>query len=1223
MSTLAALNPSTIRLLGGTQVITSVFSVVKELIENALDAGASTIDIRLENYGLDKVEVRDNGIGIPNQNVPFVAKRYHTSKIESFSDIQHLETYGFRGEALGSLCTVSTLSITTKTREDEVSLSYAFNNQGQIISSHPSHLTQGTTVTAIGLFKNIPVRRQFYNTNKKKKEEIKKIEDLLIAFSIILPKLRFTLNHDKERIFQKNGCPDVRTAMLSILGRNVLNCLVQKTVQLEDLKITIDLFLPNPASDVLTTSKSDNSRCICAINRRPVQMKDMEKLIRQHYVSHKKTDGHRHPIYFLSVTLATDQIDVNVDPNKTIVLLHQKAEITKGLISVLEELYGSISKSNDDTVTNHDNSYTDSNKGDMSSDFDDSLVVIPVTSNQPNIPVVKISTNNKNIVLTKHYQPETISEKLEEGIENIVSNKIYNDDLEKEENISLTQLGKPVFQVVEESLDDWINEKNDNISSTVSKQIEKDVADIEKTPNNIIQNIEKGQDPCTSDKNIDNLSVNQITCNIHFESNPKLCDIYSDIVSTWKDSPLEDGPEIPVQLPEVQSESTCLSENQNCSEKGQNKGMEVDANTDEINQENVCQTKRNETASGNADMCSKEKSLTNDTKSALARADMWSSGKSLTNGTTLGSADMWNSGKSLTNETSGSADMWSNGKSLTNGTTSGSADMWNSGKSLTNETSGSADMWSNGKSLTNGTTSGSADMWSNGKSLTNETSGSAEMWSNGKSLTNETTSASADMWSSGKSLTNETSGSADMWSNGKSLTNGTTSASTDMWSSGKSLTNETSASADMWSRGKSLTNETSSSADMWSNGKSLTNDTTDIQPVTILQGKRLMSLSVCDEGPPLKKRLVIPQDEGQRRLSDIVSSQPVKHPQTAFILYCKDNRSRVIAENPLADYDKVTRILDNKWEDLPDEDKDKYFQKTSPVKTKIKRTSIGSEKKERNFCSKMKQQNKSSKSWTTIKDQLMKQKLSSALQKTKNVSFSLPDLKTVFSQKMFASQSQNSSHINLIGPLKTCGVWIGCHSNCLKIINPHRIQETVLYHNLMANHIVQSEKLEPPMQLTKSHLGETLWTTLTSLADQMCSSGIYNVIQDKRLTANGIGVTFHIELGEFTAKITELCRCIPVYGLADVKEVLQLISTTKAITVAETRPLKVLNYLQGEAVRMARQLPRQQSRDDMVDILIQKETMLPLKCENCLHNKPFYHTVYSLDDIPLTQSQAQ
>ncbi|CAG2193109.1 PMS1 [Mytilus edulis] len=1120
MSTLAALNPSTIRLLGGTQVITSVFSVVKELIENALDAGASTIDIRLENYGLDKVEVRDNGIGIPNQNVPFVAKRYHTSKIESFSDIQHLETYGFRGEALGSLCTVSTLSITTKTGEDEVSLSYAFNNQGQIISSHPSHLTQGTTVTATGLFKTIPVRRQFYNTNKKKKEEIKKIEDLLIAFSIILPKVRFTLNHDKERIFQKNGCPDVRTAMLSILGRNVLNCLVQKTVQLEDLKITIDLFLPNPASDVLTTSKSDNSRCICAINRRPVHLKDMEKLIRQHYVSHKKTDGHRHPIYYLSVTLATDQIDVNVDPNKTIVLLHQKAEITKELISVLEELYGSISKSNDDTVTNHDNSYTDSNKGDMSSDFDDSLVVIPVTSNQPNIPVVKISTNNKNIVLTKHYQPETISEKLEEGIENIVSNKIYNDDLEKEENISLTQLGKPVFQVVEESLDDWINEKNDNISSTVSKQIERDVANIEKTPNNIIQNIEKGQDPCTSDKHLlDNLSVNQITCNIHFESNPKLSDIYSDIVSTWKDSPLEDGPEIPVQLPEIQSESTFLSENQNCSEKGQNKGMEVDANTDEINQENVCQTKRNETASGNADMCSKEKSLTNDTKSALARADMWSSGKSLTNGTTSGSADMWNSGKSLTNETSGSADMWSNGKSLTNGTTSGSADMWNSGKSLTNETSGSA-----------------------------------EMWSNGKSLTNETTSASADMWS---------------------------------------------------------------------RGKSLTNDTTDIQPVTILQGKRLMSLSVCDEGPPLKKRLVIPQEDGQRRLSDIVSSQPVKHPQTAFILYCKDNRSRVIAENPLADYDKVTRILENRWEDLPDEDKDKYFQKTSPVKTTIKRTSIGSEKKERNFCSKMKQQNKSSKSWTTIKDQLMKQKLSSALQKTKNVSFSLPDLKTVFSQKMFASQSQNSSHVNLIGPLKTCGVWIGCHSNCLKIINPHRIQETVLYHNLMANHIVQSEKLEPPMQLTKSHLGETLWTTLTSLADQTCSSGIYNVIQDKRLTANGIGVTFHKELGEFTAKITELCRCIPVYGLADVKEVLQLISTTKAITVAEARPLKVLNYLQGEAVRMARQLPRQQSRDDMVDILIQKETMLPLKCENCLHNKPFYHTVYSLDDIPLTQSQAQ
>lgn len=96
-----------------------------------------------ENYGLDKIELRDNGAGIPASDISFVAKKYHTSKITSFSDLEDLETYGFRGEALGSLCNVSSLSITTRTKEEEVSSTYNFNHQGQITSSRPSHLGIG------------------------------------------------------------------------------------------------------------------------------------------------------------------------------------------------------------------------------------------------------------------------------------------------------------------------------------------------------------------------------------------------------------------------------------------------------------------------------------------------------------------------------------------------------------------------------------------------------------------------------------------------------------------------------------------------------------------------------------------------------------------------------------------------------------------------------------------------------------------------------------------------------------------------------------------------------------------------------------------------------------------------------------------------------------------------------------------------------------------------
>ncbi|KAK2108699.1 ATP-binding mismatch repair protein [Saguinus oedipus] len=108
---------ATVRLLSSSQIITSVVSVVKELIENSLDAGATSIDVKLilmlllENYGFDKIEVRDNGEGIKAADAPVMAMKYYTSKINSHEDLENLTTYGFRGEALGSICCVAETSV--------------------------------------------------------------------------------------------------------------------------------------------------------------------------------------------------------------------------------------------------------------------------------------------------------------------------------------------------------------------------------------------------------------------------------------------------------------------------------------------------------------------------------------------------------------------------------------------------------------------------------------------------------------------------------------------------------------------------------------------------------------------------------------------------------------------------------------------------------------------------------------------------------------------------------------------------------------------------------------------------------------------------------------------------------------------------------------------------------------------------------------------------------
>ncbi|XP_009888439.1 PREDICTED: PMS1 protein homolog 1 isoform X4 [Charadrius vociferus] len=350
----------TIRLLSSSQVITSVVSVVKELIENSLDASATNIDIKLENYGFNKIEVRDNGNGIKVADVPVMAIKHYTSKISSSEDLERLTTYGFRGEALGSICCISEVLITTKTADDDFSTQYALDSKGHITSKKPSHLGQGTTVTVLKLFKNLPVRKQFYSTNRKCKEELKKIQDLLIAYGIIKPDLRITLTHNKAVIWQKTRVSDHKMACMSVLGTAVMGSMVPFQHCCEDPEINLSGFLPKAESDSSLTSLSSSERSFVFINNRPVCQKEILKLIRQYYslVTHKDCTR-LYPVFFLNITVPASAVDVNLTPDKTQVLLHYKESVLLAVENVLKSLYGPLpatvpGESNKTDVTSED-----------------------------------------------------------------------------------------------------------------------------------------------------------------------------------------------------------------------------------------------------------------------------------------------------------------------------------------------------------------------------------------------------------------------------------------------------------------------------------------------------------------------------------------------------------------------------------------------------------------------------------------------------------------------------------------------------------------------------------------------------------------------------------------------------------------------------------------------------------------------------------------------------
>ncbi|KFV10116.1 PMS1 protein 1, partial [Tauraco erythrolophus] len=350
------LSAETIRLLSSSQVITSVVSVVKELIENSLDASATNIDIKLENYGFNKIEVRDNGNGIKVADVPVMAIKHYTSKISSSEDLERLTTYGFRGEALGSICSISEVLITTKTAADDFSTQYALDSNGHITSKKPSHLGQGTTVTVLKLFKNLPVRKQFYSTNRKCKEELKKVQDLLVAYGIIKPDLRITFTHNKAVIWQKTRVSDHKMACMSVLGTAVMGSMVPFQHCCEDPEINLSGFLPKAESDSSLTSLSSSERSFVFINNRPVQQKE---ILKYYSVVMHKDCTRLYPVFFLNITVPASAVDVNLTPDKTQVLLHYKESVLLAVENVLKSLYGPLpatvpGESNKTDVTSED-----------------------------------------------------------------------------------------------------------------------------------------------------------------------------------------------------------------------------------------------------------------------------------------------------------------------------------------------------------------------------------------------------------------------------------------------------------------------------------------------------------------------------------------------------------------------------------------------------------------------------------------------------------------------------------------------------------------------------------------------------------------------------------------------------------------------------------------------------------------------------------------------------
>ncbi|KAI0098787.1 hypothetical protein GGR51DRAFT_537456 [Nemania sp. FL0031] len=357
MATIKPIEAKTIHQIQSGQVIVDLCSVVKELVENSIDAGATNIEVRFKNQGLDAIEVQDNGSGISRENYETLALKHYTSKLSTYSDLECLETFGFRGEALSSLCALSKFSVTTCLASDAPKGSrLEFETSGKLHSTSIVAAQKGTTVVVESLFHNLPVRRRELERNIKR--EWNKVLVVLNQYACIQTGLKFSVSQQPNKgkrmvLFSTKGNQTTRENIVNVFGAKTLTVLIPLDLELE--------LEPTTTSGLQLTARSNSQaklirvrghvsrpaygegrqtpdRQMFFVNGRPCGLPQFAKVFNEVYKSYNASQS---PFIFADIQLDTHLYDVNVSPDKRTILLHDQTRMLDNLRESLSALFES------------------------------------------------------------------------------------------------------------------------------------------------------------------------------------------------------------------------------------------------------------------------------------------------------------------------------------------------------------------------------------------------------------------------------------------------------------------------------------------------------------------------------------------------------------------------------------------------------------------------------------------------------------------------------------------------------------------------------------------------------------------------------------------------------------------------------------------------------------------------------------------------------------------
>jgi DNA mismatch repair protein MutL len=302
------------------EVVERASSVVKELVENSLDAGATQITVEIAGGGLALVSVTDNGSGIPSDEIDLAFKRHATSKISTFEDLSESHSLGFRGEALPSIASVSDVEITSFNINDNSGI-YAELENGILIKQQKQARSQGTTIAVKNLFRNVPARLKFI---KSKTTENSHIANVVSQYSLAFPEIRFTLFIDGRESLKTPGTGNLVDSINSVYGveiaSNMLPINSSQDFNSDERGVVISGMVASPR-----VSRSNRNYISLFVNRRWVSNRNLVWAVEEAY--HGLLMIGKHPVAVINIDVPLADVDANVHPTKTEVRFKEEGNV--------------------------------------------------------------------------------------------------------------------------------------------------------------------------------------------------------------------------------------------------------------------------------------------------------------------------------------------------------------------------------------------------------------------------------------------------------------------------------------------------------------------------------------------------------------------------------------------------------------------------------------------------------------------------------------------------------------------------------------------------------------------------------------------------------------------------------------------------------------------------------------------------------------------------------